>query len=44
MTADNKHNHNDDSLEQKVKEKDPNQDIEPQKESDTKPQQNKDGK
>ncbi|MGJ9458428.1 hypothetical protein [Oceanobacillus sp. CF4.6] len=45
MTTDNnKQNHNDDSLEQKVKEKDPAQDIEPQKESDTKPKQNKDGK
>lgn len=40
MTADNKNNKNDDSLEQKRKKKDPNQDIEPQKENDTKPQEN----
>jgi hypothetical protein len=44
MTADNKHNHNDDSLEQKRKKNDPSQEIEPQKETDTKPQQNKDDK
>lgn len=39
MTADNKHN--EDSLEQKRKENDPNQDVEPQRENDTKPQENK---
>ncbi|WP_278309188.1 hypothetical protein [Oceanobacillus zhaokaii] len=38
---DKKNQQGDDSLEQKQKEKDSNQDIEPQRETDTKPQENK---